>query len=328
MKAAWGGLGVSVIALGLKFAAYWVTGSIALYSDALETTINVVGALTALIALWFSEQPADANHPYGHQKAEYIRAAVEAFMVLATAFAIGREAYFGWLNPRAPETPLVGIAFNGASGIVNLLWALFLIRVGRRWRSPALAASGKHSRTACFHGVSKDRRRNLCGGFRKAGPGEPIDSSSRAANELKDSGLAVSRPTPGATATDFFRRAKMLDTSVVQSKKADPADVARDGFNTLMSGEARKGLSARIAWRRAARRIHSAPTSAFSLSDPLKVTTLRAVIGDMTPVFGLRPGRSRFWQTAKLPKPRSFTSSPATSVETISSSTASINSLD
>ncbi len=147
MKAAWGGLGVSVIALGLKFAAYWVTGSIALYSDALETTINVVGALTALIALWFSEQPADANHPYGHQKAEYISAAIEAFMVVATAFAIGREAYYGWEHPHAPETPFVGIAFNGASGIVNLLWALFLIRVGRRWRSPALAASGKHIMT-------------------------------------------------------------------------------------------------------------------------------------------------------------------------------------
>jgi cation diffusion facilitator family transporter len=147
MKAAWGGLGVSVIALGLKLAAYWVTGSVALYSDALETTINVVGALTALIALWFSEQPADANHPYGHRKAEYISAAVEAFMVVATAFAIGREAYFGWQNPRAPETPFVGIAFNAASGIVNLLWALFLIRVGRRWRSPALAASGKHIMT-------------------------------------------------------------------------------------------------------------------------------------------------------------------------------------
>ena len=102
MKAAWGGLGVSVIALGLKFAAYWVTGSVALYSDALETTINVVGALTALIALWFSEQPADANHPYGHQRAEYISAAVEAFMVVAAALAIGREAYFGWPTRRPP----------------------------------------------------------------------------------------------------------------------------------------------------------------------------------------------------------------------------------
>jgi cation diffusion facilitator family transporter len=147
IKAAWGGLGVSVVALGLKFAAYWVTGSIALYSDALETTINVVGAVTALIALWYGERPADASHPYGHQKAEYISAAIEAFMVVATAFAIGREAYLGWWHPHAPETPFMGVLLNGASGVVNLLWALFLIRVGRRWRSPALAASGKHIMT-------------------------------------------------------------------------------------------------------------------------------------------------------------------------------------
>ena len=147
MKAGWGGLGVSVIALGLKFAAYWVTGSVALYSDALETTINVVGAITAIIALSYGERPADANHPYGHQKAEYVSAAIEALMVLATALAIGWEAYLGWQNPHAPETPLMGVLLNGASGVVNLLWALFLIRVGRQWRSPALAASGKHIMT-------------------------------------------------------------------------------------------------------------------------------------------------------------------------------------
>ena len=147
IKAAMGGLAISLIVLALKFAAYWVTGSVALYSDALETTINVVGALTALIALWYGERPADASHPYGHQKAEYISAAIEAFMVVATAFAISREAYLGWQHPRAPETPLTGVLLNGASGVVNLLWALFLIRVGRLWRSPALAASGKHIMT-------------------------------------------------------------------------------------------------------------------------------------------------------------------------------------
>jgi cation diffusion facilitator family transporter len=136
-----------LVVLGLKFAAYWVTGSIALYSDALETTINVVGAVTALLALWFGERPADASHPYGHQKAEYISAAIEAFMVVATAFAISREAYLGWQHPHAPETPFLGVSLNGASGLVNLFWALFLNRVGRRWRSPALAASGKHIMT-------------------------------------------------------------------------------------------------------------------------------------------------------------------------------------
>ena len=63
LKTAWGTLAVAVAVLGLKFGAYGVTGSVALYSDALESTINVVGAVAALIALWVSDQPADANHP-------------------------------------------------------------------------------------------------------------------------------------------------------------------------------------------------------------------------------------------------------------------------
>ncbi len=65
LKVVWGSLGVSIVVLGMKADAYWVTGSVALYSDALETVINVVAAVGALVARWFAERPADANHPYG-----------------------------------------------------------------------------------------------------------------------------------------------------------------------------------------------------------------------------------------------------------------------
>ena len=106
LKVAWGSLGVSVIVLAMKYTAYPLTGSIALYSDALETVINVVAAGGALIAVWFSERPADANHPYGHHKAEYLSAVVEGALVLATAVLIGRETWQAWEHPRAPETPL------------------------------------------------------------------------------------------------------------------------------------------------------------------------------------------------------------------------------
>ena len=147
LKVAWGSLGVSVVALAMKFAAYWLTGSVALYSDALETVINVMAALGALVALWFSGRPADANHPYGHHKAEYLSAVAEGALVLATAFLIGREAWLGWEHPRAPETPFLGILLNGAAGVVNLAWASVLIRGGRRWKSPALVAGGKHLMT-------------------------------------------------------------------------------------------------------------------------------------------------------------------------------------
>jgi cation diffusion facilitator family transporter len=147
LRVAWGSLGVSIVVLAMKATAYWVTGSVALYSDALETVINVVAALGALGAIWFGEKPADANHPYGHQKVEYLSAVIEGALVLVTAFAIGHEAWLGWEHPRALETPFLGIALNGAGGAVNLVWALVLIRSGRRWKSPALVAGGRHIMT-------------------------------------------------------------------------------------------------------------------------------------------------------------------------------------
>src|SRR5260370_39503778 len=97
LKVGWGSLAVSIVVLGLKASAYWVTGSVALYSDALETVINVVAAVGALVALWLSEQPANANHYLRAQlrpsnSAPWLRARY----VLATALAIGREAWLGW----------------------------------------------------------------------------------------------------------------------------------------------------------------------------------------------------------------------------------------
>ena len=150
LRVAWASLGISLVVLGLKAAAYWVTGSLALYSDALETVINVVTAATAIVAIRIGEQPADANHPYGHQKAEYLSAVIEGALVLATAFAIGRDAYVDWLHPMVPSTPLLGLSLNGGGGFINLTWALVLRRLGRRWRSAALAASGRHLMTDVY----------------------------------------------------------------------------------------------------------------------------------------------------------------------------------
>jgi cation diffusion facilitator family transporter len=150
LKVAWGSLGISLVVLALKGAAYWVTSSLALYSDALETVINVVSAATAIVAIRIGEQPADANHPYGHQKAEYLSAVIEGALVLATAFMIGRDAYAGWEHPSAPAMPMLGLALNGGAGAVNLGWALLLLRLGRGWRSAALVASGRHIMTDVY----------------------------------------------------------------------------------------------------------------------------------------------------------------------------------
>ncbi len=144
LKLGWISLAVSVIVLALKYAAYAVTGSVALYSDAIECIINVVAAIAGVLALSVSARPADANHPYGHYKAEYLSAVVEGALVLLTAFAIAQQAWQGWQHPHAPVSPWRGVALNAGAGVLNCAWALVLIRVGRARRSPALIASGRH----------------------------------------------------------------------------------------------------------------------------------------------------------------------------------------
>ncbi|GGF74991.1 cadmium transporter [Azorhizobium oxalatiphilum] len=138
---------IGLIVLGLKGAAYWVTGSIALLSDALESIINVAAALAAFIALRISGRPADDNHQYGHHKAEYFSAVLEGVLIVLAALSILREAYYGFLDPRFPDQPLNGMLLNGAATVINALWCMVLLRVGRAWRSPALVADGKHLMT-------------------------------------------------------------------------------------------------------------------------------------------------------------------------------------
>ena len=144
MKAAWGSLAVSLVVVTLKFFAWWLTNSVALYSDALECIINVIAACTALVALRVASRPADADHPYGHQKAEYFSAVIEGVMVLGTAVAILHEVYNAWATPHVLQAPLQGILLSATATALNAGWSWFLIGAGRRWKSPAILASGKH----------------------------------------------------------------------------------------------------------------------------------------------------------------------------------------
>lgn len=135
---------IGLVVLGLKGAAYWVTGSIALLSDALESIINVAAALAAFLALHISGRPADHNHQYGHHKAEYFSAVLEGVLIVVAAVSILRESYYGFLEPKFPDQPLQGLLLNGAATIVNAAWCFVLLRVGKARRSPALVADGKH----------------------------------------------------------------------------------------------------------------------------------------------------------------------------------------
>jgi cation diffusion facilitator family transporter len=145
-----GSIVVGLLVLGLKYLAYRVTGSVALYSDALESIINVVTSVAAFIAIWVSARPADEGHPYGHSKAEYFSTVIEGVLIVVAAFAILREAWHGALNPQPLDAPLLGLAINGVATAVNCAWGLLLIRQGKVSRSPALAADGRHLMTDVY----------------------------------------------------------------------------------------------------------------------------------------------------------------------------------
>jgi cation diffusion facilitator family transporter len=144
VRLAIGSLVVGIAVLGLKAIAYWLTGSVALMSDALESIVNVATAVVALIAIRVAATPADANHPYGHHKAEFFSAVLEGVMIIIAALLIIEEAYKGFMAPRALDAPFEGLLVNGCATAINGFWSWMLIVQGRRQRSPALVADGHH----------------------------------------------------------------------------------------------------------------------------------------------------------------------------------------
>jgi cation diffusion facilitator family transporter len=138
---------VALIAMGIKYLAFLVTGSVALYSDALEGIVNVITGLLALLAVRISSRPADKRHQFGHHKAEYFSAVIEGILILVAAVLILREAWDAIQSPRILTEPWLGLAISGAATALNAGWAMFLIRWGGVRRSPALVADGRHIMT-------------------------------------------------------------------------------------------------------------------------------------------------------------------------------------
>lgn len=143
-RIATGSIAVGIVVLALKLAAWWITGSAALFSDAAETVVNVVAAGVALMALRMAARPADANHPYGHDKAEFFAAVIEGSLIVLAAVLIVEQAWISFTHPAPLEAPVAGLVLNATSSVINVVWAQFVLRQGRRLRSPALEADGRH----------------------------------------------------------------------------------------------------------------------------------------------------------------------------------------
>ena len=141
---AWLSIAAAVATITLKAVAWWLTGSVGLLSDALESFVNLAGASFALWMILVASRPPDAEHPFGHAKAEYLSAVLEGVLIVLAALSILREAWQGLQAPRELTFAPAGLLVNAAASALNAAWAVVLLRHGRRWRSLALVADARH----------------------------------------------------------------------------------------------------------------------------------------------------------------------------------------
>ena len=143
----WLSIAAAVSTIGLKTAAWWLTGSVGLLSDALESLVNLAGALMALWMMWLAEQPADEDHAYGHGKAEYFSSAFEGFLIFLAAVSIGISAVNRLMNPKPLEAIGIGLGVSVVASIINFATARVLLSVGKKHHSVILEADAHHLMT-------------------------------------------------------------------------------------------------------------------------------------------------------------------------------------
>jgi cation diffusion facilitator family transporter len=144
LRYAWFSIGAALLTIGLKVAAYLVTDSVGMLSDALESLVNLAAALVALVALSVAARPPDEEHAYGHTKAEYFAVGIEGGLVLIAAYSIADAALHRLFAPQAIEQPGLGLAISAVAATINGAVALTLRRAATQLRSVTLAADAHH----------------------------------------------------------------------------------------------------------------------------------------------------------------------------------------
>ena len=141
---AWLSIAAALATILLKGWAWWLTGSVGLLSDALESFVNLAGAMMALAMLSLAAMPADDSHAHGHGKAEYFSSAFEGFLILVAAVSIGYAAIERMLNLQPLEAVGIGLAVSMVASIINLVTSRILMGVGRKYKSITLEADAHH----------------------------------------------------------------------------------------------------------------------------------------------------------------------------------------
>jgi cation diffusion facilitator family transporter len=137
----------ALLTISLKFVAYLLTNSVGLLSDSLESCVNLVAAVVALIMLKLAEKPPDKEHGFGHNKAEYFSSAIEGGLIVLAAFSIIWAAIPRILHPQPLENLSVGLLIAVGASLINLVASIILVKNGKKYNSITLEADGKHLMT-------------------------------------------------------------------------------------------------------------------------------------------------------------------------------------
>jgi cation diffusion facilitator family transporter len=152
-KFAWLSIGAAVATILLKTTAYFLTGSIGLLSDAIESLVNLAGAVMALTMLIIAARPADEDHVYGHSKAEYFASVTEGILIFGAAIGIMVTAVQRLFNPRPIEQLGIGLGVSFAASLINFIVARILLKAGRKRNSITLEADARHLMTDVWTSV-------------------------------------------------------------------------------------------------------------------------------------------------------------------------------
>ena len=144
---AWLSMATALLTIALKTGAYLLTGSVGLLSDAVESLVNLAGAMLALVMLSYAARPADEKHPFGHSKAEYFSSAFEGLLIIFAAIAIIYTASGRLFHPRPLEQMGIGLVASLIASLLNFATARILLRAGKQYESITLEADGQHLMT-------------------------------------------------------------------------------------------------------------------------------------------------------------------------------------
>lgn len=223
--------------IGLKTAAWWLTGSVGLLSDALESLVNLAGAVFALAMVTIAARPPDDDHPYGHHKAEYFSSGFEGVLIIVAALGIAWAAIDRWRHPQPLEALSLGLALSVASSALNGALAWGMLKTARQHHSVALEADARHLVTDVWTSAG------VVAGLIGVGLTgwlwlDPLLALLVAANILREGYALVHRSTEGLMDTALEGEHQQSIDRVLAGF-ADPATVRFDHLATRRAGARR-----------------------------------------------------------------------------------------